>query len=680
MIAEELIVKIRAETDKAVREINKVERSSDKATSSLVGFARAAVNIGKLAATVAVIRNASRGLTSLADSAANAEDTFDKFNTVFRSVGRDATGAMEDLAESFGLANSTAARLLGNTGDILTGFGLTQEAALELSDATSRLAIDLASFTGNGATAADVSRALTAAYTGERESLKTYGIVLTEADVQARVLKNTMEGLTFESDRQAKAFATLQLAQEQSTNAIGDYERTSDSSANVARRLNETIIQLRENFGLLADRAVTPAREALTEFLEEVNALFTFRRAAEEASTALEIFYETGEAMGVSGSALDVINTQIEAMRRGINAYSDSMTRMRDNNMEVTDDMNRRFSIMLSDLNRAEEAWVALSEASRDSGEDATEATETVAEAASNAGDQMQRIAAQQKIIAKEMAEYQRRMAAVGSEFMDPATEAMSEFSAEALAVQNDMKRLASQSEESATEIANNWRGAFSAISGSAMQTFSMLVSLQAEQTNRQIQAIDAQLEAMQDRFDREVAFAEAAGASDEELADLRAQQLEEEQEAEAAADERKKALATKQFKRQQALNVANVIQQTALAVVRAFADLGPIAGPIAAAAIGSLGAAQLGIISQQQPPAFERGGSFVTSGPQAIMVGDGQSPRERVTVEPLSGPYRSGGGGVTINISGVIGDRERVAEWVNEGIRRGQARGAIRG
>ncbi|HMA77801.1 MAG TPA: hypothetical protein VKP88_01520, partial [Candidatus Paceibacterota bacterium] len=138
--------------------------------------------------------------------------------------------------------------------------------------------------------------------------------------------------------------------------------------------------------------------------------------------------------------------------------------------------------------------------------------------------------------------------------------------------------------------------------------------------------------------------------------------------------EEKKKELARKEFQRNKALNIAQATMDTASAIAQALPNL------VLAGIVGALGAAQIAGIASQSPPAFEKGGSFVTNGPQMIQVGDGQSPRERVTVEPLSGPYSGGaGGGITINISGVIGGREQVADWVNEGIRRGRARGKIR-
>ena len=96
-------------------------------------------------------------------------------------------------------------------------------------------------------------------------------------------------------------------------------------------------------------------------------------------------------------------------------------------------------------------------------------------------------------------------------------------------------------------------------------------------------------------------------------------------------------------------------------------------AGKAAAALSGMIGlskassAAQIGLIAGQKPPAFARGGSFITQGQQMIMVGDNSGGRERVDITPLSSPDfgdAGGGTGVTVNIMGnVIGTQEFVRD-----------------
>ena len=165
---------------------------------------------------------------------------------------------------------------------------------------------------------------------------------------------------------------------------------------------------------------------------------------------------------------------------------------------------------------------------------------------------------------------------------------------------------------------------------------------------------------------------------------------------AEQRQDMEKDAL--KKFKKQQAvifkINKANEIVKTIMSTHKTVAEIMllsaklkaealtiSITNPVKSAAMmaaagglkglgiatGALGAAQAGIIAGQQPPAFARGGSFITGGQQMIMVGDNAGGRERVDITPLSSPDfgdAGGGTGVTVNIMGnVIGTQEFVRD-----------------
>lgn len=74
-------------------------------------------------------------------------------------------------------------------------------------------------------------------------------------------------------------------------------------------------------------------------------------------------------------------------------------------------------------------------------------------------------------------------------------------------------------------------------------------------------------------------------------------------------AETKKKELNLKQFKAQKAMNMLNIIANTATGVMRAYSDAGPIGGTVFAAIIGALGAVQLGIVAAQQPPSYAKGG-----------------------------------------------------------------------
>ncbi|WP_121665237.1 phage tail tape measure protein [Mesonia aquimarina] len=206
-------------------------------------------------------------------AASDAEETSAKFDTVFSSISESAKESADILRNSYGLSSKASKQLLSDTGDLLTGFGFSQASALDLSTEVNKLAVDLASFTNYSGGAEGASQALTKALLGERESVKSLGISILEADVKARVLQNTQQGLTFETERQAKAFATLQLAQEQSKNAIGDYARTSDGFANQMRLIKARLNDLAVQFGEIILPYVQKLATFVTSLIEKFSSL-----------------------------------------------------------------------------------------------------------------------------------------------------------------------------------------------------------------------------------------------------------------------------------------------------------------------------------------------------------------------------------------------------------------------
>ena len=75
--------------------------------------------------------------------ASDFEETRDKFNIVFRDIKESANDSAKVLADSFNMSSNEAMRLLANTGDLLAGFGFTQEEALSLATQVNKLAADL---------------------------------------------------------------------------------------------------------------------------------------------------------------------------------------------------------------------------------------------------------------------------------------------------------------------------------------------------------------------------------------------------------------------------------------------------------------------------------------------------------------------------------------------------------
>jgi len=232
-----------------IRAVDQFSKTFGKAETKLGKFNKLATGatVGILAIGAAFTGIAATSVKVASDF----EETSAKFGTIFRDVSKEADAVAKDLQQNFGLSSLAAKELLSNTGDLLTGFNFTGEAALDMAEQVNKLAVDLASFSNASGGAEAVSRSLTKALLGERESLKTYGIAILDADVNQRVFTKGQGDLIGEALRQAKAVATLELAFEQSKNAVGDFARTQDSLANQSRILQGRFEDMRVEIGNL---------------------------------------------------------------------------------------------------------------------------------------------------------------------------------------------------------------------------------------------------------------------------------------------------------------------------------------------------------------------------------------------------------------------------------------------
>lgn len=340
--AARLTIPVTTNANKATTQLKGLDKQLDTTKKTTDKFGTAIKAAGGFIGGAAFVGALAAGTKALVQAGSDAEEVGNKFDVVFSSIQDQATAAAESLSDNFGLSSTASKQLLSDTGDLLTGFGFAQESALDLSTQVNELAVDLASFTNFSGGAEGASKALTSALLGEREAVKSLGISILEADVQAKVLENTQAGLTFETERQAKAFATLQIAQEQSKNAIGDFARSQESFANQSRIAGAAVQDLSvelgsallpvatEAVGLFADVARSFAdaaaetnnyRDILNDFKDDGTLDIATASAVElrSALARLESEVETGaNAFGLLGDSWDGASKKQLALRDAI--------------------------------------------------------------------------------------------------------------------------------------------------------------------------------------------------------------------------------------------------------------------------------------------------------------------------------------------------------------------------
>jgi hypothetical protein len=191
----------------------------------------------------------------------DAEELANKFRVVFG----DAAAGGQEFAETLSGATSRSVLELTETlagfQDLFVPLGFARDQAAELSKTLTTLAVDVASFQNKSD--ADVVRDFAAALTGSSETVRKYGIVITEAALKQRALTEGLDPANL--TEQQKAFLRLQLLVEGSSDALGDAARTSDSFANTVKGLRAQLVDTGAAIGAQLNQFLLPFLRALGE-------------------------------------------------------------------------------------------------------------------------------------------------------------------------------------------------------------------------------------------------------------------------------------------------------------------------------------------------------------------------------------------------------------------------------
>mgnify|MGYP001306839535 CR=1 FL=1 len=245
-----LVIDIEARTNKLEQQLKSIESQGLSSGKKIEGmFSSFGSKITAAIGGVLAFQKVLDFAIEAKNAARDADEIRSKFDTVFSSLKNNANEVAENFSRNFGLAGTTTRELLANTGDLLVGFGFSEQAALDLSNKVNSLAQDLTSFSNFAGGAKGASEALTKALLGETDSAKSLGIVIRQGTKEFdNQVASTMKSQHL-TETQARAVVILNEAYKQSGKAIGDYQRTKDSLANTERRINEELKNQKELIG-----------------------------------------------------------------------------------------------------------------------------------------------------------------------------------------------------------------------------------------------------------------------------------------------------------------------------------------------------------------------------------------------------------------------------------------------
>lgn len=282
-----------------------------KSLSDMVGDIKP--KLKSLAMAVTAVFSVKKLVDFGRQSIETASDLAEVQNVVDTAFG-ESKQKMEDFADTavktYGISKLTAKQTGSNFMAMAAGMGLANDSASDMAMALTGLSADMASFYNVGQDVA--STALKSIFTGETETLKQFGIVMTDANLQAYALSKGITKSTADMSQAEKVQLRYNYVMSQTALAQGDFAKTSDSWANQTRILSEQWKEFGATIGTVLMNVLLPAVKAINSLLSQLIAL------AQRAARALS------EAFGfeLSNSA-DEAQSIVKSTSQAADNYSD---------------------------------------------------------------------------------------------------------------------------------------------------------------------------------------------------------------------------------------------------------------------------------------------------------------------------------------------------------------------
>lgn len=230
----------------------------------------------------------------------------------FEGMTDDLNKFAQSAAGNFGLSEKMALQFAGTFGTMANSFGFTKKQAYDMSTSLTGLAGDVASF--YSMSQEEAFNKLQSVFTGETESLKSLGIVMSQNALDQYALANGFGKTTSQMSEQEKVALRYQFVLSQLSLAQGDFMRTSDAWGNQVKILKLNFQSLQAQIGIGLINVLKPAIKALNVFMTKlvqcasVFAQFTQTIFGKKAQTGTKQLAantaDVGMAAGSAGTGL----------------------------------------------------------------------------------------------------------------------------------------------------------------------------------------------------------------------------------------------------------------------------------------------------------------------------------------------------------------------------------------
>ena len=268
------------------------------------GIEKSLKNIGKLALaafSVKAIVNFGKECINLGSDLTEVQNVVD---VTFGSLNTEVNKFAQNAIEQFGLGQTVTKKYVGTFGAMAKAFNFSNKEALAMSETLTGLVGDVASFYNLSSDEAYTK--LKSVFTGETESLKDLGVVMTQNALDQYALANGYGKTTSKMSEQEKVALRYKFVMDKLGLAQGDFARTSDSWANQTRVLSLRFNELKATLGQGFINIFTPIVKGINWVLSKLQVLANAFKSFTEM-----LFGKAGgddNSSAVSSLATDALN------------------------------------------------------------------------------------------------------------------------------------------------------------------------------------------------------------------------------------------------------------------------------------------------------------------------------------------------------------------------------------
>lgn len=238
--------------DNAAEKVGKVKEGFEKAGNAVAPFSAAAAG----------------GLIAGAKAAGDLQEQVSKTKAVFKDNSDEMDKFAQGAIDNINMSENTARGIMNTYGAMGSGLGLTEQANKDMAKSLTSLTADVVAF--NDVSEDRASTALKGIYTGETESLKELGVVMTQTNLDNYAMAKGYGKTTKEMSESEKVALRYAYVQDALSDAQGAAKREQDSFNGQLRLFKEQLVEIATNIG----KVLIPALEPLLKHLNDMTEKF----------------------------------------------------------------------------------------------------------------------------------------------------------------------------------------------------------------------------------------------------------------------------------------------------------------------------------------------------------------------------------------------------------------------